>query len=116
MLEALIWAGGVGSYLLTAGVVYRKQYIRTFKEWRRWQADDPHKDEELWDDYYAFNRPRAKISYSDFMNLKSPRIPPWWLAPLWLPIGIGVGLKKILQPEVSVPDYIKIKELEKMGD
>ena len=116
MLELAAWLGSTVGYLLVAGGVYRKQYVRTFKEWRRWQANDPHKNEELWDDYHSFRRPRAKIDYRTYANWKSDRIAPWYLAPLWLPIGIYLGLRRILQPEVEVPDYTKIEELEKLAD
>lgn len=116
MLEALIWVGSVTGYLAVAGTAYRKQYIRTFKEWRRWQANDPNKNEELWDDYHSFRRPRAKISYHDYVNYKSNRIHPGWLGAFWLPIGIFVGARKILQPEVKVPDYTKLRELDKVLD
>ena len=116
MLEVLAWVGSVTGYFGVAGTVYRKQYIRTFKEWRRWQAADPHKDEELHWDYHTYRRPRAKVGYRDYMTYKSGRIPPWWLAPLWLPIGVFIGVRSVLQPEVQVPDYSKIKELENLPD
>lgn len=116
MLEVIAWVGGITGYLTVAGGVYRKQYVRTFREWRKWQADDPHRDEQLWDDYHSYTRPRAKVGYRTYTAWKSDRIAPWYLAPLWLPIGIYLGLRKVLQPEVEVPDYIKIKELEKLSD
>lgn len=115
MLEALAWVGSVSGYLAVAGTVYRKQYIRTFKEWRRWQAADPNKNEELWDDYHTFRRPRVKISYHDYMSNKSFRIHPGWLGSLWLPIGLFLGVRKVLQPEVKVPDYARIEELDRLS-
>lgn len=116
MLEAIAWVGSITGYLTVAGGVYRKQYVRTFKEWRRWQAADPNKNEELWDDYHSYRRRRVQIGYREYAQWKSDRIAPWYVGPLWLPIGIYLGIRRVLQPEVTVPDYSKIKELEKLTD
>jgi len=117
MGEGLIWLTSVGGYLLTGGIMYRQQYIRTFKEWRRWQAEDPTKSEALSSDWDVYHRTRADISYYTYMEHKqSERVPPWWLAPFWVFWAIGFTLRAVLQPKVKVPDYTRIERLENMGD
>lgn len=114
-MEWLLWVSPSVTYVITSGAIYRHQYIKTFKTYRRWQANDPRKEESYrdYDSYHSFLRPRAETQFWDYVNYKSPDMHPGWWGVGWPVILIFRGLKKLLHPEVEVPDYEAIKKLER---
>lgn len=112
MITTLLWAGSPLTYLVIAGIVYRYQYIRTYKEWRRWQAEAPDQLVTLHHEYRISNARRHEVPYWEYMRCKSPSQVPGIAGLFWLPVGLYEAARKVLRPEIEMPDYGKIKGLE----
>lgn len=118
LTEWLLALGAPGGYLLSVGVVYRQYYIHTYKKYRRWQAEKPNGEARIYRDIgfgYGHKR-REDVSYHSWFDvlgvhdLRPGQAAFGW--PVFLAYKAG---RKLLRPEVKVPDYSKIKELENVG-
>ncbi len=102
------------TYVGGAVVAYRKRYATLYRAWRRWQAEGPNKDVRWVDDYDVVRKTRKEVSYRKYVWNFQPkdRTPAEILALLWPIYWVAKGANKILHPEIKIPDYEKIKELE----
>ena len=115
MLWLEITAPIVG-YLGASGYAYRRRYIRLFKDWRRWQAESPDKTHSWVSDYSHFHKKRKEIPFSRYVWHYQDHLPAGVMALVWPAYWPVKGAKALLRPEVKVPDYEKIKELEDIDE
>lgn len=110
-------SSGVGGYIYAAVLVYRKHYRATFRAYRKWQQEAPTGRVYVDDDGRFEPRPRRSVSYNAWFTATGVHVlRPSWEAIFWLPIVMFRAGAKVLRPEVEVPDYVKIHELEKLRD
>lgn len=114
-LEWMILLGSSIGYISVGMAVYRSRYIETYKDYRRWQIESDafamFYSSDEWRPPQA--RPRGEFTYPDYMRCRNLKIPPGALGMLWLFVAIFHVSKKILRPEVNMPDYPKLSKLEK---
>lgn len=116
MGEGLITLASVGGYSVIGAVAYRIQYVRTYKAYKRWQAEKPDRLETLDYDvgYEPIRKERRAIDYWGFFHTAIGRKyvqPPYMM--IWLLVLLFFGLAKFLHPQVKVPDVNKINLLER---
>lgn len=115
MGEGLIWLTSIGGYVGVAATAYRVQYVKTYKAYRRWQAEKPKQIVNLdYDVGYSFvKKERQKTDYWEFF--KAPgidRVPPPYLV-MWPILLVFWVFWKFMHPDVKVPDIQRINTLEK---
>jgi hypothetical protein len=118
MGEGLIWLTSISGYAGIAATAYRIQYVKTYKEYLRWQAAEPNTVTKLdFDSGYGFtNKQRSEVDYwSYFRATDIDRLQPYYLL-FWPVILLSWVIWKYLHPEVKVPDAPKINKLEKELD
>lgn len=115
MGEGLIWLTSIGGYVTVAMTAYRVQYVKTYKDYRRWQAAAPNKVAKLdYDVGYSFvKKERRTLDYWEYFKVPEiDRIPPYYHF-LWPIVFLFFLFWKFMHPEVKVPDVQKINTLEK---
>jgi hypothetical protein len=113
--EGLIWLTSISGYIGVAATAYRVQYIKTYKDYRRWQAAKPNEIANLdYDVGYGFlKKERKNVDYWGYFHATDvDRMPPYhhWMWPVLFLVWI---FWKFLHPEVKVPDVQQIDKLEK---
>lgn len=115
MGEGLIWLTSIGGYVAVAVTAYRVQYVRTYKDYRRWQAAKPGEIVNLdYDIGYGFvKKERKDVDYWGYFHATEiDRLQPYYHF-MWPLVFLIFGLWKFLHPEVKVPDVKQIDKLEK---
>lgn len=113
--ESLIWIATTGGYMVSAATAYRVQYIKTFKRYKKWQAQHPDRVAKLdYDVGYDFvKKARANCTYADyFHDTDVMEMRPVWML-LWPVHVLASGVLRFLRPEVKVADIPKIQNLQK---
>ena len=115
MGEGLIWLTSISGYFAVALTSYRIQYVRTFKDYRRWQAAKPNEVANLdYDVGYGFlKKARKDVDYWGYFHATDVnRLQPYYHF-LWPVIFMAWVLWHLMHPEVEVPDVQRIDKLEK---
>lgn len=94
-------------YFIVALGTYRRVYTLRRIEFLRWQNAKP-------DDIHFGELPRKQVTYNQWMQHVQDKDYPGWVATCWLLYLILMPVVKIARPEVKVPSYTKIEELEKL--
>jgi len=113
MGTGLIWlTSGVTTYIGGAMVAYRHRYTKLYKNWKRWVAEEPD-GTYSWPGEYSMNYKRRKdIDFHRYVWTVQDHTPACILAFLWPFYAPSKMVKSYLRPEIKIPDYEKIKELE----
>lgn len=115
MGEGLIWLTSISGYVGVALTAYRVQYVRTYKDYRRWQAAKPKEVVNLdYDIGYGFvKKERKDVDYWGYFHATEiDRLQPYYHF-MWPIVSLVFVLWKFLHPEVKVPDVQRIDKLEK---
>lgn len=106
----------IASYIGGGMIAYRLRYTKLYKEWKRWQSEDPEHTERWMGEYDWNRKSRKNVDFHRYVWTFQDHTPAFVLGFLW-PFYYPVkGVKNFLRPEVKIPDYEKIKELEKVDD
>lgn len=100
-------------YFLIGLGTYRRCYTLRRIEFLRWQNAKPDAF-HAYDKYGGDKKPRKQFTYYQWMSEIQDKDWPGWVATCWLFYLILMPIVKIARPEVKVPSYTKIEELEKL--
>lgn len=112
----MLWleiAAPIATYVGGGMYAYRRRYTKLYKNWKRWVAEDPNKDYAWAGEYGMHHKDRKDIDFHRYVWSVQDHIPAGVLAVLWPFYGPAKVIKSFVRPEIKIPDYEKIKELEK---
>lgn len=111
----MLWleiAAPIATYIGGGMYAYRLRYSKLYKNWKRWQAEDPTGDYTWAGEYGMNHRQRRKVDFHRYVWTVQDHTPAGALAVLWPFYFPAKAVKNFVRPEIKVPDYEKIKELE----
>lgn len=115
----MLWleiAAPIATYVGGGMYAYRRRYTKLYKNWRRWQSEDPTK-EFKWAGEYGWHRKNRKdVDFHRYTWTVQDHTPAGALAVLWPLYFPAKALKNFVRPEIKIPDYEKIKGLESKID
>lgn len=106
----------IATYIFGGMYTYRRRYIRLYKNWKRWQAEDPRGDYAWAGEYDMIHRERRKVDFHRYCWTVQDHTPAGVLAVLWPFYFPAKAVKNFVRPEIKAPDYEKIRELETIDD
>ena len=109
-------AAPVTTYVAGVLIAYRLRYIKLYKNWSRWQAEDPEATLSWFGEYGMHYVRRNRTDFGTYVREGQRLLPPSIVALLWPAYWPVKGLIRFLRPAVKVPDYTKIRELEKLDE
>src|SRR5690606_15961313 len=105
-------AAPIATYVGGGMIAYRVRYIKLYKNWRRWQAEAPNVTLDWFGEYSMQHVRRQNTTFSTYVRHGQNLLPPSLVAFLWPFYWPVLGVLKFLRPEVKVPDYRTLQELQ----
>lgn len=113
----MLWleiAAPIATYVGGGMYAYRRRYAKLFKNWKRWQAEDPTGDYAWAGEYQMNHKARKDVDFHRYVWSVQDHTPAGIMGFLWPFYLPTKGVKSFLRPEIKVPDYEKIKKLEEL--